>query len=177
MVVTVIGGSGSGKSAWAEELCLRLPGPLVYVATMRPEGEDAEARILRHRARRGGAGFQTFECFGALEEAAGAARGATVLVDSVGCALANAMFPAGGGTVPPEEAVRSLLEGAASLAGAARNLVAVTDDVSRDGDAYDAGTASYVEALSEANAGLVSTSDSAVEVVCGIPVAFKGEMP
>lgn len=176
MVVTVIGGSGSGKSAWAEELCLRLSGPLVYVATMRPEGGDAKARILRHRARRGGS-FATVECFGALEEAAGAARGATVLVDSVGCALANAMFPAGGGTVPPEEAVRSLLAGAASLGSAARNLVAVTDDVSRDGDAHDAGTASYVEALSEANRRLVSTSDSAVEVVCGIPVAFKGALP
>ena len=45
MLITVTGGSGSGKSEFAENLLLKLdgdePGDRVYVATMEPFGEEA----------------------------------------------------------------------------------------------------------------------------------------
>ena len=41
VVALVTGGSGSGKSAWAEGLsCALCPGPKRYLATMRPFGEE-----------------------------------------------------------------------------------------------------------------------------------------
>ena len=41
MLALITGGSGSGKSAWAEGLAQRLcPGPKLYLATMRPTDDE-----------------------------------------------------------------------------------------------------------------------------------------
>ena len=62
MFMLVIGGAASGKSAFAEACSAARGAPALYVATMEPFGEEAAARIERHRAQRRGAGFVTFEC-------------------------------------------------------------------------------------------------------------------
>ena len=62
MHALVIGGSGSGKSAFAESLLLSLPAPRYYIATMENDGPAAERRISRHRALRHGKGILTREC-------------------------------------------------------------------------------------------------------------------
>lgn len=50
MMTLVVGGSASGKSAWAEELAVRSPGrPRIYIATMEPFDEECLRRIDRHR--------------------------------------------------------------------------------------------------------------------------------
>ena len=51
-VTLVIGAAASGKSAYAESLCLGHDGPRVYLATMEPFGEEGARRIARHRALR-----------------------------------------------------------------------------------------------------------------------------
>ena len=65
MVMLVVGGSGSGKSAWAEDLAcalhVREEGPLLYLAAMDPAGEEGRRRVERHRALRAGKGFVTLE--------------------------------------------------------------------------------------------------------------------
>ena len=61
MIALVTGGASSGKSAFAEQLALSLPGPHVYAATMRHGDAETEARIERHRAMRAGKGFVTIE--------------------------------------------------------------------------------------------------------------------
>ena len=58
-VTLVIGAAASGKSAYAESLCLGHDGPRVYLATMEPFGEEGARRIARHRALREGKGFST----------------------------------------------------------------------------------------------------------------------
>ncbi len=56
-VTLVIGAAASGKSAYAESLCLGQDGPRVYLATMEPFGEEGARRIpgndgaLRGRGR------------------------------------------------------------------------------------------------------------------------------
>lgn len=57
----MVGGSGSGKSAYAEQLAASLAPRRVYLATMRAEGAEAHARIERHRAQREGLNFATYE--------------------------------------------------------------------------------------------------------------------
>ena len=60
MLIYVSGGSGSGKSAFAEDLVVQSGvRKRVYLATMEPFGEDAAQRIARHRALRRGKGFVT----------------------------------------------------------------------------------------------------------------------
>jgi adenosylcobinamide kinase / adenosylcobinamide-phosphate guanylyltransferase len=53
VIVLVLGGARSGKSAYAEQRAARLPEPVTYVATACVDG-DAElaARVAEHRARR-----------------------------------------------------------------------------------------------------------------------------
>ena len=50
-VTLVIGAAASGKSAYAESLCLGHDGPRVYLATMEPFGEEGPP----HRAPSGAA--------------------------------------------------------------------------------------------------------------------------
>ena len=63
MNILVTGGSASGKSSLAERLAVQGPPPWTYVATMRPWGAEARARIDRHRRLRRGRGFETLECY------------------------------------------------------------------------------------------------------------------
>ncbi len=81
MLIAVTGGSGSGKSEFAENCALRLREildggragnerddeagkhmtRLVYLATMKAAGEEGLARVKRHMAARRGKGFLTIE--------------------------------------------------------------------------------------------------------------------
>ena len=96
-VTLVIGASASGKSAYAESLCLGHDGPRVYLATMEPFGEEGARRIARHRALREGKGFSTLERTRDVGAAvSGLPRGCTLLLEDVGNLVANELFAEGG---------------------------------------------------------------------------------
>ena len=63
MVYLIIGGSGSGKSAYAEQLmeCFTGVTEKYYLATMQIFDEEGEKRKEKHRAARQGKGFLTIE--------------------------------------------------------------------------------------------------------------------
>ena len=174
----VIGAAASGKSAYAESLCLGHDGPRVYLATMEPFGEEGARRIARHRALREGKGFSTLERTREVGAAVpGLPRGCTLLLEDVGNLVANELF-AEGGLSPrdPDAAAREVLGGIERLAQAAAYTVVVTVDVFADGMRYDEGTEAWRRALARVNAGVAALADRAVEVVYGIPVWMKGEM-
>ena len=68
--VLVLGGSGSGKSQWAEHLASRREQPVLYVATgdATLADPDWQQRLQKHRRRRP-ASWRTQECGAALPEA------------------------------------------------------------------------------------------------------------
>lgn len=69
MLIMVTGGSGSGKSEFAERCCMELcPEEKIYIATMQPFGKEGAARIQRHKKLRAGKHFQTIECYTDLEK-------------------------------------------------------------------------------------------------------------
>ena len=49
MFILVTGGSGSGKSEFAENIAMKLGGKMLYVATMKPYDDECLKRIERHR--------------------------------------------------------------------------------------------------------------------------------
>ena len=58
-LVFVTGGSGSGKSAFAEQQVVDSGiARRIYLATMEAYGEEGRARVERHRALRAGKGFE-----------------------------------------------------------------------------------------------------------------------
>ena len=64
MLILVTGGSGSGKSAYAEELLLSLTKQgetRYYIATMQVFGEEGKEKVGRHKKLRAGKGFLTIE--------------------------------------------------------------------------------------------------------------------
>lgn len=177
MFMLVIGGAASGKSAFAEACCAACGAPALYVATMEPFGEEAAARIERHRAQRAGAGFVTLECPRDLARA-DLGTYAVALIDDIGNLAANELFAP---TRPDTRADRGdavcdrVAAGVERVRAACGRVVAVTCDVSSDGVDYDEETRAWQRSLACINARLADVADCVVEVVCGIPVWVKGD--
>ena len=170
MLTLVIGGAGSGKSAFAEDLVCRLGENRIYLAAMLPRGAEAQARIERHRAQRANLGFATLERGLDLEHTA-LPKGANALLEDLSNVLANELFePAGGGT----DAVRRGLE---HLIAEAENLTVVTNEVFSGGADYGAESLRFMRLLAELNRELAARAELVVEVVCGLPNILKGELP
>ncbi|HEX3839375.1 MAG TPA: bifunctional adenosylcobinamide kinase/adenosylcobinamide-phosphate guanylyltransferase [Acidimicrobiales bacterium] len=83
MIILVLGGARSGKSAFAERLVARFPGPVTYVATLEVgDDPELEERVAAHRQRRP-ADWSTVEPGADLPGALSGLSG-TALVDSLG---------------------------------------------------------------------------------------------
>lgn len=169
MIVLVTGGSGCGKSTWAEKLIASLPKEKrVYIATMQVYDEESVRRVARHRAQRADKGFRTIECEKDLASA-DVEDGSVVLLEDLVNLMANEMFD--GGDV---SRIQPALQG---LAQRCRHLVMVTNDVFSDGVSYDASTQEYLRQLAEINQQAAALADCVVEVVYSIPVCVKGALP
>lgn len=169
MIVLVTGGSGCGKSTWAEKLVAALPdGNRVYIATMQVYDEESVRRVARHRAQRADKGFRTIECEKDLDSAE-MGDNAVVLLEDLVNLTANEMFDGGD--------VGRIVPALRNLAGRCRHLVMVTNDVFSDGEVYAESTQEYLRVLAEINRVAAELADSVVEVVYSIPVAVKGALP
>ena len=175
MTILVCGGAASGKSAYAEQLLCKLSGdaPRVYLATMRPFGPEAAARIEKHRAQRAGRGFETVECYVNLSSAP-VPPDSAVLLEDVGNLCANELFDAEGSG---DGAADAVVRGVEALRRRCRVLVIVSNEVASGGADYAGDTLHYLRVLGELNRRLAALSDAVCEVVCGIPDYYKGEEP
>lgn len=169
MIALITGGSGSGKSAYAERLLASLSAEKrVYVATMQVMDEESRCRVERHRAQRAGLGFDTVESPLDLASAP-IPQGAAVLVECLPNLLANEMFSGG----DPDRIPAALDD----LAERCAHLVMVTDDVFSDGVTYDESTMEYIRRLAQVNRHAAHLADYAAEVVYTIPIPLKGDAP
>ena len=171
MLILVTGGSASGKSEFAESLCLGL-SPRFYLACMQPFGAEGEARIARHRALRKDKGFQTVERYTDLASLRLSARGC-VLLEDLGNLTANEMFSA----EPPRDPYDAVLRGIETLERQCDRLVVVTDEIGNDGVPYDPATTAYLAALGALNRAIAARADAVFETVAGIPIPLKGDLP
>ena len=173
MRILLTGGSAGGKSTFAESIAEKLGGRLWYIAAMKPYGEESERKIARHRAMRAKKGFSTVERYTDVAGLSLPERG-TVLLECLCNLTANEMFdPEGAG----DDTVNAVLRGVESLERQCDNLIVVTNDVGSDGGGYSELTMRYVDALGEINRILAARFDAVYELVCGIPLPLKGELP
>jgi len=169
MIVLVTGGSGCGKSTWAEKLIASLPNEKrVYIATMQVYDEEAVKRVERHRAQRADKGFATIECEKDLASSP-VEEASIVLLEDLVNLMANEMFDGGD--------VSRIVPALEELAKKCRHLVMVTNDVFSDGIDYAESTQEYLRQLAKINLQAAELADSVVEVVYSIPVCVKGELP
>lgn len=194
MITLVTGGSGSGKSAYAEDVAVSAEGTeKYYIATMQIYDAEGERKVERHRKLRAGKGFTTVESprnvgqvvFPTFTETKKVCkdcqepehirkkqRQKTALLECMSNLVANEMFSTDG--MREEDAVvTKVVQDMELLATKLDHLVIVTNNVFEDGIPYDEGTMAYLRALGRINAVLAKRADRVVEVVVGIPVILK----
>jgi adenosylcobinamide kinase/adenosylcobinamide-phosphate guanylyltransferase len=152
MTVLVLGPNNSGKSAYAEKLAVSLAnGPLCYIATMIPYGEEGRARVEKHRKQREGLGFVTLE---RPTRVAGIPlpADATVLLEDVSNLLGNALHGGGG----------DVFGDIAALCEKSRNTVLVSIGGLEPRPEHDDETKGYIAALNRLNGLLADFADKVV---------------
>lgn len=194
MMHVITGGSGSGKSAYAE---MWLTGkqkkneagniicPYLYIATMRPFGAETQKKIERHRQMRTGKGFQTLECYGDLRTIDPAIkewkakqkyenqRAEGILLECVSNLLADVLYREDGSLAEDEKVLEIIVEGIRYLNTQTNRLAIVTNEVHSDLQDYSSETKKYIELLGRINQKLGEMADQVTEVVYGIPVRVK----
>ncbi|MCD8021630.1 MAG: bifunctional adenosylcobinamide kinase/adenosylcobinamide-phosphate guanylyltransferase [Lachnospiraceae bacterium] len=176
----ITGGSGSGKSAYAESCVLKTALSAsnheirqIYIATMIPYGEEGRQRVERHRRLRAEKNFETVECYTGLERLRiddYDSSCSIVLLECMSNLVANEMFEQDGAG---NDTVRAILRGVDALRQQAGHLFIVTNEVFSDGITYDAETMRYMSYLGEVNRALAEEADTVTEVVYGIPLSVR----
>lgn len=179
MMTLILGGSGSGKSAYAEDYLLRTIADKdaekrkYYIATMQIWDDEMQAKVDRHHRLRQGKGFTTIEQPTALEQAVSQMEPAgAVLLECMSNLTANEMF-SGDRPADRQTVIEKILRGVKALKKQADTFVIVTNNVFGDGIVYDDATMEYMEALGRINEKLAAEADEVVEVVAGIPQRIK----
>jgi adenosylcobinamide kinase / adenosylcobinamide-phosphate guanylyltransferase len=172
--VLVLGGSRSGKSAFAESL-LADRAEVTYLATSQGSADDAEwaARVSAHRARRPD-GWTTLETTAPSE----LIRGGAVLVDSVTTWVAALMDESGVWAEDIDgEARRRLTARCDALVNAwamtPADVVAVSDEVGLGVVPETRSGRLFRDVLGEVNQRLAGTADEVWFVVAGLPQRLR----
>ena len=163
MLILVSGGSGSGKSAFAENLIVSSGlETKIYVATMQVWDAEGQARVDRHRAMRAGKGFATLECPVNLAEA-DVPQGCALLLEDLTNLAANEWF--GGDRSGAEERV---LAGLSKLKAHTALTVVVANELFSDGIEYDQETADYLACLARLNRAELETDPLTLRVLAAV---------
>ena len=193
MITLITGGSGSGKSAYAEKYICHVSNEKgckekYYIATMQVFDDEGQRKIDRHRRLRAGKGFIS------IEQPRDTGRSA--LLECMSNLVANEMFPpVDASGIQATEAEKEALDGPENmkdyetaqishvskkvlkevsiLSENVAELVIVTNNVFEDGVSYDESTMNYIKAMGIVNRGLAAMAERVVEVVAGIPVTVK----
>lgn len=199
MLYIVTGGSGSGKSEYAEQIAVqcrnRNGGTLWYLATMRIWDDEGRKRVERHRRMRAAKGFETIERYTGLEtlelrekfeEPNPAGLDAERKTDSLkhweSCQVAQKsviLLECMSNLVLNEfydqenGAQERILQGIKRLQKQCHDLIIVTNEIFSDGVTYDSESERYIELLGRINRELGQMADSVTEVVYGIPLAVS----
>jgi adenosylcobinamide kinase/adenosylcobinamide-phosphate guanylyltransferase len=178
----VLGGSGSGKSEFAQKLAARCGQPVTYLATGKAEGSEMAWRIRKHQASRP-ASWRTVEAPRGLAQALARAAGGApvVLLEDVG-SLAAACLPwiaeDGGEMTFPQAAIETARQELdaeldavfAWCAAAGKHLVVVSSEVGLGFLPESPAGRLYKDVLGDANQALAARVERAFLVIAGLAV-------
>lgn len=177
MMKLVIGGSGSGKSSYAEAGMLSFSdvSERYYLAAMQVFGEEGRRKVERHRRMRKDKGFRTIEQPRFLEEILEQIKhpeDSAVLLECVPNLAANEMF-SDNGALSALETKNRVIDEIAVLQKHFKHLIVVSGNVFEDGIQYEESTMEYIRAVGAINQELAQMADEVIELVVGIPVWLK----
>lgn len=166
MIYLISGGSGSGKSKFAEDEAVKYKGRKLYIATMENKSSSAKKRILKHRNMRQGKGFETLEKEKYFKDI-NLSDYKIVLLECLPNLTANHIY--GGGNID------MLYDDVDYLLKKAENLIIVTNDISSCALHYDEEVYKYMKVLNKLACRIAEHADKVIEVTAGIPIYHKGE--
>ena len=176
MLALIIGGSGSGKSQYAEDYICSLSGDKekYYIATMKIYDDEMEKKVERHRNMRKNKGFITIEQPQNIGDAILKMKSDNnnALLECMSNLVANEMFC--DNEFKDDSIADIIVNDIIKLYSKMDNLVIVTNNIHEDGMEYDIETKNYMRTLGIINNKLASYADTVIEVVVGIPVVYKG---
>ncbi len=173
-LVLLVGGARSGKSAFAERLAAREPGPVLYVATARIGDAAMAARVAAHRARRPTHWRTVEEPLEPARAIRGAGRGAgAVLLECVGMLVANVLLDTADDAVAATRLERLGDELLAVARERAAPLIAVTAEVGLGLLPLTPLGRRHVDALGNMNQRLAAAAARTYLVVAGLAVDLR----
>jgi adenosylcobinamide kinase/adenosylcobinamide-phosphate guanylyltransferase len=165
-IILITGGARSGKSKRAETRTRAFPGQPVYVATAEALDTEMEARIAKHRARRGTDWLEREVPLDLVPALVASDGGGARLVDCLTLWLSNLMH-----------AKRDWERDVAELAGALPRLtspvVLVTNEVGLGIVPDNALARRYRDAAGLMNQMIAAAADEVEFVVAGLPMKLK----
>lgn len=173
----IYGGSGSGKSSFAENIVTNIDSKTkIYLATMQVYDEEGRKKVKRHQDIRKDKGFSTVEApndFDKHDELTGEYIGdSTVLLECMSNLVANEMFR-DDQVIDAKTVIEKVTVEVLTLFNKYENVVVVSNNIFEDGIEYDASTLEYMKALACINKNISDYCDEVWEIVTGIPVKIK----
>lgn len=171
-IILVTGGARSGKSDFALNRAMEIPGERRFVATAQPFDDEMKARIDRHRADREGFGFKTLEApldlagaFAPFSDATG-----ITLVDCLTVWLGNRFHAHGQDDAAIEASVSEVVDAVLAFKG---GLILVTNEVGLSIVPENPMARRFRDCAGFMNRALASVADAVYLCVCGIPLKIK----
>ncbi|MGH1353906.1 MAG: bifunctional adenosylcobinamide kinase/adenosylcobinamide-phosphate guanylyltransferase [Thalassovita sp.] len=166
----VLGGAGSGKSLWAENLAIRGAENRIYLATARVWDDEMRTKVDQHRAQRG-PNWTTIEApLNVSDALSSATSDQAVLLDCATMWLSNHLLD--GNDLEAEESAFL-----SALASCQAPIVVVSNEVGMSVVPENALARQFREAQGLLNQKLAAQADLVVAVMAGLPLALKGTLP
>lgn len=165
-VILITGGARSGKSKRAEMRARAFPGQPVYVATAEPLDAEMEARIAKHRTRRGTDWIEREVPLDLVPALVASDGGGARLVDCLTLWLSNLMHA-------ERDWEREMTELAGTLPRLKSPVVFVTNEVGLGIVPDNALARSFRDAAGIMNQTIAIAADEVEFVVAGLPMKLK----
>jgi len=170
--VLVLGGARSGKTGFAERLCMRSGARPAYLATAQALDDEMRDRVRTHKQQRGGA-FATIEepldLSGALSRAA--RDHDAILVDCLTLWITN--------MIVANQNVAEAVDGLISTLGriSTARVILVSNEVGLGIVPDNAMARMFRDLAGSAHQRLAEICDDAYFIVAGLPLVLKGSAP
>lgn len=166
----VLGAAASGKSAFAEGLATGSGRPCLYLATAQAQDAEMRAKLEAHKARRNARWRTVEEPYDVGRALAAISGDHAVLLDCATMWLSNHLLA----DHDLDEAMAGLMAGLALCAGP---VVVVSNEVGASVVPDNPLARRFREAQGRLNQKLAARAGLVVQVIAGLPLVLKGNLP
>lgn len=173
MITFISGGARSGKSSLAERMALdaaKGEKPYYIATAAKDTGEEMGERIALHSRDRGDAWVTIEEPYFIDQTLKDLPNKTVVLIDCLTVWTSSLMFSE---NLSSNEIVKRLEKTLSIARKKEFNLFIVSNDVNEGFPIQDKYVANYISCLEALHKRTVKEADTVLEVICGIPVAWK----